>query len=191
MRHLNYDLFGKKIESAAQEPQQVQNVPAEGAKKKAEALPAVAELYRLYDIFNMVHFKGRLPRVKIEYSGRMLIAGSYTPSLKVIKIGRKYHEIFRDEIEDTLLHEMIHLIYPNHDANFKALAHRLGVSLKARAHPDLRAPYKYLYVCPVCGKEYPRRKQYRMASCGICSRGHGFDPRCKLVLKDSKTRNKG
>lgn len=191
LRHLNYDLFGGKGEPAGDKPGNQAPRANEHPEEALTPLPEVEELYRQFDIFNMVHFKGKLPRVRIKYSDRMLIAGSYTPSQRIIKIGRKYHEIFREEIEDTLLHEMIHIIYPNHDARFKALAHRLGVSIKARAHPDLRAPYKYLYVCPVCGKEYPRRKRYRMASCGICSRGHGFDPRCKLVLTDSKAKKKG
>lgn len=30
-------------------------------------------------------------------------------------------------------------------------------------------PYRYLYVCPNCGKEYPRVKKYsRAVSCGHC-----------------------
>jgi predicted SprT family Zn-dependent metalloprotease len=189
LRRLNYDLFGEKRGTAGEAHGHVGRKG--GGSGKEKPLPPIEELYRLYDIFNMIHFKGKLPRVRIEYSARMLIAGSYTPTLKVIKMGKKYHEIFRDEIEDTLLHEMIHIVYPNHDARFKAVAHRLGVSLRAKAHPDLRAPYKYLYVCPLCGKEYPRRKRYRMASCGICSRGAGFDPHCKLVLTDTKAKKKG
>ncbi|MBN2227750.1 MAG: SprT-like domain-containing protein [candidate division Zixibacteria bacterium] len=136
----------------------------------------------MYDTFNEECFSGRLPEIKISYSNRMLIAGSYMPSTREIKIGRKYHAIFPDDLADTLKHEMIHVIYPNHDRGFKALAAKLGVSLKAKAHPSLRGPYKYLYICPVCGREYPRRKRLRMASCGVCSKGSSFDPRCKLQL---------
>jgi predicted SprT family Zn-dependent metalloprotease len=151
-------------------------------------LPDINSLYRMFDTYNDELFKRRLPRVRISYSNRMLIAGSYTPALREIKLGRKYHKIFPDDLSDTLKHEMIHIIYPRHDRKFKALAARLKVSLKARAHPDLRGPYKYLYICPSCGREYPRRKRFRMASCGICSRGNRFDPKFKLRLADSRNK---
>jgi len=151
--------------------------------EKKPKLPSVGELYLLFDQLNHKYFGGSLPRVEIKYSGRMLIAGSYTPKLRVIKMGKKYHLIFPDEIEDTLKHEMIHILYPKHDAKFKAVAAGIGASVKATYHPDLRAPHKYLYICPSCKKEYPRRKKLRMASCGKCSINNRFDPKFKLKLK--------
>jgi len=69
------------------------------------SLPPVSWLYRMFDEFNQQFFEGRLPRAKISYSDRMLIAGSFTPVKNEIKIGRKYHRIFPDEIADTLKHE--------------------------------------------------------------------------------------
>lgn len=170
---IHYDLFQDRSNATVIKPSEVN-------------LPPVALLYRKFDEINREYFDGRLPVTKIAYSGRMLIAGSYTPSNKIIKIGRRYHEIFPDEIEDTLRHEMIHILYPNHDRNFKAWAKKLGASLKARSHPLLRSDFKYLYICPVCGREYPRRKRLRMASCGVCSKGHRFDARFKLKLVPSK-----
>lgn len=194
LKQLNYDLFGPEPSAGIIPPDDISiandseiESPSESkTKMAAPQLPTEEELYRLFDVFNMVHFNGKLPSVKIKYSNRMLMAGSYTPVGRLIKIGRKYHEIFPDEIEDTLLHEMIHIIHPNHSRAFKTIAGRLGVSLKAKEHPDLRAAYRYLYICPNCGKEYPRRKRFRMASCGICSKGHRFDPRYKLILKESR-----
>lgn len=154
------------------------------------SLPDVAQLYRMYERINAEYFGGRLPVTRIAYSDRMLIAGSYAPSNRIIKIGRRYHEIFPEEIEDTLKHEMIHILCPNHDHDFKAWAKKLGASLRARSHPLLRSSLKYLYVCPVCGREYPRRKRLCMASCGVCSKGHRFDPRFKLKLVRPKNRSK-
>ncbi len=171
---VNYDLFGRADNITTITP-------------SPPTLPPVADLYRMFDRFNGEFFEGRLPVTKIEYSERMLIAGSYTPSRRIIKIGKKYHEIFPEEVEDTLKHEMIHILYPNHDRNFKAWAFKLGASLKAKSHPLLRSNYKYLYVCPVCGREYPRRKRLQMASCGICTKGRHFDPKYKLKLAISKT----
>lgn len=143
------------------------------------SLPEVAELYRWFDEFNWLYFGGKLPKVGIAYSGRMTSAGSYTPSQKLIRLGRRYHEIYPEELQDTLKHEMIHILHPNHNAAFKREAERLGASLRAKSHPSLRRPPRYLYICPGCGHEYPRQKRLRMASCGRCSKGK-FDSRFKL-----------
>lgn len=153
---------------------------------KKNSLPTVPELYMLFEQYNHQFFGGALPKIKIEYSNRMLIAGSYSMTEKRIKIGKKYHEIFPEEVEDTLKHEMIHILYPDHDARFKAVAAGIGASLKAKSHPSLRGPYKYLYYCPNCGKEYHKRKRQRLAYCGICARGNNFKPEFKLKLKKLK-----
>ncbi len=147
-------------------------------------LPDVAELYRLFDLYNAIHFDNALPSASIEYSTRMLAAGSCEPVRRRIKIGVRYHQIFREEIEDTLKHEMIHLIHFKHDKRFKAKAAELGVSVHAKFHPDLKRPPRYLYQCPTCRTQYPRQKRLRETSCGLCSRG-GFDRRHKLALVDS------
>ena len=149
-------------------------------------LPTTEELGGLFDRYNWMFFDGKLPRPRLEYSSRMRSAGSYTPSDKLIRIGRKYHELFPNEIGDTLKHEMIHILHIRHDAAFKAEAARVGASVRARSHPSLRRPPKYIYVCRNCGKEYPRQKRLRMASCGDCSRNGRFDSRHKLELKTSR-----
>ncbi len=149
-------------------------------------LPDIDELYVLFRRFNHLFFNGKLPVVRIEYSDRMLIAGTYTPSKRLIRISRKYHEIFPEEIEDTLKHEMIHILFPNHDKNFKFWASKVGASLKAKRHPKLRGYYRYIYVCSSCGREYYRRKRLVMASCGKCTPGRKYDDRFKLKLKSSR-----
>ena len=146
-------------------------------------LSDTSELYRMFDRFNWLHFDGRLPRVEIEYSTRMSSAGSYTPQRRLIRIGRKYHELFPEELTDTLKHEMIHILHFRHGAAFKAEAARVGASIRAKAHPSLRKPPKYIYACPNCGRDYPRQKRLRMASCGLCTTGRKFDSRYKLKLK--------
>ncbi|MCB2202022.1 SprT-like domain-containing protein [bacterium] len=156
-------------------------------RAERDELPSLSELYRRFDLFNWMYFAGKLPRVRIEYSNRMTAAGSYTPEKKLIKIGRKYHEIFPNDVDDTLKHEMIHIIHFYHDAAFKREAKRIGCMLKARAHPSLKRPPKYLYRCPGCGKEYPRQKRLRMASCGYCSEKGRYDDRFKLRLIESRS----
>jgi predicted SprT family Zn-dependent metalloprotease len=173
---LNYDLFLPPADIEVDG-----SLPGVSARTEKRApLPSVSELYRMFDKVNDKYFEGRLPRPRISYSDRMLIAGSFASDKNELRIGKKYHEIFRDEIEDTLKHEMIHIVHPRHDKGFKAVAEEIGASLRARTHPQLRGHYKYLYVCPNCGKEYPRRKRIRMASCGVCTKGPDFDPAFKL-----------
>ncbi|MBD3402479.1 hypothetical protein GF420_06265 [candidate division GN15 bacterium] len=201
---LNYDLFYPENlnppapatidtrirEHAARDRAARHQVPAPAPVDTTTGLPSVAELYRRFDLYNWMYFEGKLPRVRIEYSNRMTSAGSYTPEAKLIKLGRKYHELFPQDIDDTLKHEMIHIIHFYHDAAFKREARRIGCMLKARSHPSLRRPPKYLYRCPGCGREYPRQKRLRMASCGYCSQGGKFDARFKLRLVESRTSKK-
>lgn len=188
----NYELFQRPVRATrsteVQQPVKVRQPikvrPPEPSAVEGSNLPPVSELKRLFDRFNQEFFEGRLPRVRIEYSKRMQrSAGSYHPVGKVIRIGRRYHELFPEEIEDTLKHEMIHIIHLRHNAAFKREARRLGTSVQARSHPSLGRPPKHVYVCPGCGREYPRQKRIRMASCGKCSRGGRYDPRFKLQLK--------
>ena len=158
-----------------------------GVCRPRAELPTVDDLRHMFDIYNRQYFDGRLPHVKIRYSKRMLAAGGYFPQKSEIRISEKYHAYFPDEVYDTLKHEMIHIIHLKHDAAFRKLARRIGASLRANEHPDLRRPPRYVYVCPSCLAEYPRTRRLRMASCGRCSKG-GFDPRYKLVLKKKSKR---
>ena len=200
--NLNYDLFepenlnpppslniSSKIRLHSQPsispeiiPTPIFEVTAKAVKGKGE-LPTVSDLYKMFETYNQLYFNGKLPPVKIEYSLRMTNAGSYTPALKLIKISKKYHEIFPDEITDTLKHEMIHIIHYRHDAAFKAEAKRIGASLKAKSHPSLMRKTKYLYFCPSCKRDYPRNKRLVLASCGYCSSGGKYDSRYKLKPK--------
>jgi predicted SprT family Zn-dependent metalloprotease len=173
----NYDLF------AAIQGVTIPAVPVPEEKESnpvSAQLPSLPELLRMFGEINRRYFQGTLPEAKISYSKRMMIAGSYTPVKREIKIGIKYHRLFPNEIEDTLKHEMIHILHPNHNREFRLEAKRIGASMKAKSHPQLRKPPVYIYVCPRCGKEYPRQKRLRMASCGACSARGKFDPRCKL-----------
>ncbi|MEW5795659.1 MAG: SprT-like domain-containing protein [Candidatus Zixiibacteriota bacterium] len=147
-----------------------------------EQLPSEEQLCQLFDHYNWLYFRGRLRRPRIEYSSRMTTAGAFFPKLKLIRISRRYHELFPEEIADTLKHEMIHLVHLKHDASFQAEAKRIGASVKARTHPLLGRPPTYVYECPSCGTDFPRQKRLVMASCGYCSKGGQYDRRYKLVL---------
>ncbi len=193
LARINYDLFEPEniappapatLYTSIREHAQA-TVSREEVTPPDDGLPSVAELYRMFDQFNLIYFGGKLPPTVIEYSTRMRSAGSYTPGRRLIRIGRKYHELFPGEISDTLKHEMIHIVHFRHNAAFKAEAARIGASLKARPHPDLLRPPKYIYFCPECGREYPRQRRLRMASCGYCTKGKSFDSRYKLRLREA------
>lgn len=170
-------LYTKIAQAAHESTPAVERVPG----SSAGPLPSLSDLYRWYDELNWSYFGGKLGAVRIEYSQRMTSAGSYTPSQKLIRISRRYHELFPEELLDTLKHEMIHVLHPSHNAAFKREAARIGAGLRAKTHPMLRRPPKFVYRCPGCGHSYPRQKRFRMASCGDCSRG-AYDPRFKLLL---------
>jgi predicted SprT family Zn-dependent metalloprotease len=170
---IGYDLFDPDI------------IALSKAASAEALLPDEKELYRLFDEFNRTFFDGELPPVKISYSVKMLMAGSYTPMKKEIKIGTRYHRLFPEELTDTLKHEMIHIVNPSHNRLFKVEAKRIGASLKAQSHPSLSGQVRFIYACPACEREYPRRKRLRMASCGVCSSGGRYDSRYKLYLKKS------
>ncbi len=197
---LNYNLFRladqcppapATIYSKIQQHMQRQQLPVstETIKLVSTKLPTISQLYRMFDVYNWMYFKGKLPWVTIEYSNRMSSAGSYIPGRKLIRIGRRYHEIYSGEIADTLKHEMIHVLYLKHDAAFKIEARRIGASVKAKSHPLLRRPPRYIYVCSHCGRQFPRQRRLRMASCGYCTSGKEFDPRFKLKLMKSNRRS--
>lgn len=145
-------------------------------------LPSVEELYLRFRDFNIKYFAGKLPTPRIRYSNRMLCAGQYIRSRQEIVLSRRYHEIFPQDVDDTLKHEMIHIIHFNHDIEFKREAQRIGASVKAKNHPELRMQARYVYQCKACKTEYPRRKRLISASCGKCSPNR-FDSRFKLALK--------
>ncbi len=200
MAALNYDLFRladqcppapatiySKIQQHAR--RSTLQINTEPLKLSRSELPGIEQLYRMFDVYNWTYFKGKLPRVSIEFSNRMTSAGSYLPERKLIRIGRKYHEIFQDEIGDTLKHEMLHVLHLKHDAAFRVEAERVGASVKARSHPSLRRPSRYIYICENCGRQFPRQKRLRMASCGYCTSGREFDPRFKLKLLKSARRS--
>lgn len=181
-------LIKEKAHPAVAAVASLEDLPPDQTSSK---LPTVAELYQLFDRYNWMYFEGALPRPSIEYSSRMTSAGAYLPGRRLIRIGIKYHRIFPEEVADTLKHEMIHLRHLKHDAAFKAEAARVGASVRAKSHPALRRPPRYIYICDNCGTEYPRQKILRMASCGSCSARGRYDRRYKLRLKDSARRQQG
>ena len=148
-------------------------------------MPTEAELAALYSSLRRRYFwagDGRgclLPpagEVAIEWSTRLTAsAGVCYPGKRLIRLSTHYHRRFPDEVESTLLHEMIHLIVPGHGPAFRAWIERirsLGGSVNRFAREPARPP-RWVYVCPSCGSRFPRQRRlpgggrrYRCRACG-------------------------
>ncbi|HEX9751030.1 MAG TPA: SprT-like domain-containing protein [candidate division Zixibacteria bacterium] len=149
-------------------------------------LPDEAELAGRFAQFNAVHFDGTLPPAIVRWSLRMRIAGSCDYEHRIITLSRLYHLHFPEEIDDTLKHEMIHLVFHRHDAVFAAEARRVGASLHCREYDGLHPRARYVYICPNCRTLFPRSRRERLY-CGRCC-PRRIDPRFELVLREPASR---
>lgn len=168
LRETNYELFALDPEEAFVE-----------RLKDGVYFPTENDLSALYISLNNKYFDGKLPDARIEWSTRMIHAGKCEEKQRIIRLGVAYHKHYPEDIIDTLKHEMIHLIHPNHGKDFKAEAKRIGASRYSKAYPGMLKAMKYIYECPECGEQYPSRKMLRNRSCGKCSRGR-YNSRFKL-----------
>ena len=154
----------------------------EGQGDAADKLPSPEELYERYERFARLYFDNQLPpreQVTIEWSRRMTsAAGRCYPKRRIIRLSVPYHLAFPEDVDVTLLHEMIHLLVPNHGPAFRQWLQRIRERggevhryAKARATP---ARYRWEYWCPRCGakRRTKRRlnhggKHYRCRRCGV------------------------
>ncbi len=115
---------------------------------------------------------------------------------KTISLSRKMCEANLENwpgVRDILLHEISHAFNhyvhhwkaDHHGPKFKAIAKTLGCNGSINVNPDKESlnlpPSKYVYICPVCKKEYRRERRIHDASCSECSAY--YDPKFRLILK--------
>lgn len=159
------------------------------------------ELREIFEKFNQEHFSGALALPVLRWNKRLrssagrFVPGSYrflTTIHPVIEIASylKTEERARELIADTLGHEMIHYWLwarrkpYGHTPEFWKKMQEMGVS-RYNSVPRSR-PYKYVYACPGCEKEFKTRKRLGRLACASCCNQHNrgkFDFRFKLVLK--------
>lgn len=147
------------------------------------------DLKMMYNKFNRKIFNNKLPKdVCVYWTKRMTSCAGicsykrnrFTGEYVEFSIGLStpYHEKFPNEIEDTLVHEMIHILYPNqsHGYAFKSEMGRInrefGMSISIHAKERaVEKKYNYLYACDCCGYEYKRlrrhKNDYKGATCGV------------------------
>jgi predicted SprT family Zn-dependent metalloprotease len=150
-------------------------------------LPDETELMRRFTSINASLFSSRLPAAEIRWSTRMRIAGTCDHRHRAIRLSRPYHEHFPADVDDTLKHEMIHLLHPTHSAAFRAEADRIGASVHCQEYPGLHPRARLTYVCPHCRTVYHRMRRERLY-CGRCARAR-LDERFALVLRPAARRS--
>mgnify|MGYP001558762152 FL=1 len=152
------------------------------------ALPVEA-LEALLDRLNRVHFGGRLKPPRLVFSGRMRSAAGMADYRDwAIRVSVAYHEHhgWERELEDTLLHEMIHLWLrqrgrpSGHTPEFRALAAAMGCPRYAKRMPPRR---EIGYRCLQCGAAVVYRRRVTLACRSCCDRFNGgrFSRRFLLV----------
>jgi predicted SprT family Zn-dependent metalloprotease len=146
------------------------------------------------------HFDGFLTPPRLKFNSRLRAsAGRFIPGRRswlrefppVIEIATYLLEESRalELIADTMAHEMIHYWLwvrrrpYGHTPEFHAKMRAMGVS---RYNPVPRVrPYRYIYVCTGCQRDFPARRKLGVLACAKCCERHNggrFDPRFRLVL---------
>ena len=109
-------------------------------------------LGRLFQALNARHFRGALPTLPVRLSGRMrtrlgqIVLERETGRPLAIELSRRHATADgAQDVEETLLHEMVHLWQcvsghrVDHGARFRAEARRVGVAPAARRRVRPRA----------------------------------------------------
>ncbi len=157
-------------------------------------------LFQLFEELNLKHFDGFLEMPKMRFNSRLRSsAGRFIPG------SRKYFLQYPAMIEvasyllqapdpvkiiaDVVGHEMIHYWLwvrrkPfGHNPEFWAKMRQMGVS---RYNPaPRRRPYRYVYRCQGCGKEFYARRKLNALACAKCCKQYSdgrYDARFALVL---------
>lgn len=163
------------------------------------------DLLKFFEETNQKHFDGFLEPPVLRWNSRLRSsAGRFVPGsrkyFKQLPPAIEIASYLKDEkdaealIRDTMAHEMIHYWLwvrkrpYGHNAEFLERMKLMGVS---RYNPVPRTrPYRYIYACGSCQREFPARKKLGVLACANCCKNHAqgkFDARFKLVLARSLT----
>lgn len=162
---------------------------------------SLAHLVQVFDRVNAQHFDGFLDRPQLRWNTRLRTsAGRFRPGIrKYIELRPPLIEIatyLLEEAEaealvlDTIAHEMIHYWLwvrrrpCGHTPEFMAKMRQMGVS-RYNTVPR-RRPYKYVYRCPACTRDFKTRRKLGSLACRACCDLHAggrFDARFRLQLE--------
>lgn len=165
-------------------------------------------LETLFLDINAKHFQSYLELPQLVWNSRLrAAAGRFVPCRRLLfyrgeKPTIEIAKYLLDEknasdlVVDTMAHEMIHFWLWSrrrpygHNAEFLEKMRIMGVS-RYNPVPRIR-PYKFIYECPFCGKEFPARKKLGKMACKKCCETHSgglYDPRFRLLLKKTSEQN--
>lgn len=134
------------------------------------------KLYEKYETFNHRYFNNRLPQgqdIVIEWSTRLTSSAGNCRVLRntfkrnaaevVIRLSVHYHQNYPQEIEVTLLHEMIHILVPGHGPEFKRWVNQINAQggTVVRHSKEPAAQPKWEYQCLNCGTKIYRRRRFK------------------------------
>jgi predicted SprT family Zn-dependent metalloprotease len=143
-------------------------------------------------------------QVRVEWNSRLkTCAGRADWRRKLISLNPRLYEHGEAEIEQTLRHELAHLLAQARSGNRRIAPHGLewriacrdlGIGGEARCHelpfPVSRRARRFLYKCPQCRASFARvRRIRRVVACLDCCRAHNrgkFDARFRLRLVETK-----
>lgn len=161
-----------------------------GILGKGSLVGTDTQLKMLYNKYNAEVFNNRLPKwLKVYWTNKMTKCAGIcrhrrkrnpdgsTRLESEIGLSIPYHQKFPDDVSNTLVHEMIHVLYPRdkHGPLFRNemdrvnRQHNMGITIYSKERATEKK-YKYIYACSSCDQEYRRIKQVDLSrsSCGVC-----------------------
>ncbi|OFZ69942.1 MAG: hypothetical protein A3K03_06805 [Bdellovibrionales bacterium RIFOXYD1_FULL_44_7] len=165
----------------------------------ATNLPSVDYLRHLFDEVNRLYFDGFLDPPVLKWNSRLRTsAGRFFPGSRkyfrfkpIIEVAAYLFEETDalELIRDTIAHEMIHYWLwvrrrpYGHGSDFLTKMRAMGVK-RYNPVPRLR-PFRYVYKCPACSKEFFARKKLGVLACAKCCRAFSkgrYDSQFNLTL---------
>jgi hypothetical protein len=90
-------------------------------------------LRRKFEALNRRYFGGKLKVERIEFSKRMTSRfGSCNPKRRIIRLSERLKHMPEWVLDYVLIHEMAHLLYPNHSKMFWKKVHEYKYAERAR-----------------------------------------------------------
>jgi SprT protein len=142
--------------------------------------------------------------VRVQWNARLKsCAGRADYRQRLISLNPRLREHGSAEIEQTLRHELAHLLaqaragrrrIAPHGPEWHKACGDLGIDGEARCHtlpfPISQRARRFLYKCPHCRSSFPRVQRIRRTvACLACCRAHNrgqFDTRFRLRLVEAK-----
>jgi predicted SprT family Zn-dependent metalloprotease len=140
-------------------------------------LPTESDLQLVFARMNATHFAGEIPAHRIVYNARLKsVAGRITYRPPVIELSAALHGAHPGNIEQTLLHEMVHAwLYARrlpcgHGRQFRRKMGEVGLTsiYHPMPVPHPRSHRRYVLECLVCGVRLLRKRRPGAVSCARC-----------------------